>query len=60
AMGAIIAGVGTVAVRHFVFGGATLRGLTPAMAGLAAAVVVFLILLPVPGRPRRPLAPTAA
>ncbi len=59
AMGAIIAGVGTVAVRHFVFGGATLRGLTPAMAGLAAAVVVFLMLLPVPGRPRRPLGPTA-
>jgi len=59
AMGAIIAGVGTVAVRHFVFGGATLRGLTPAMAGLAAAVVVFLILLPVPSRPRRPLGPTA-
>ncbi len=47
AMGAIVAGVGTAAIRHFVFGGATLGGLTPAMAGLAAAIVVFLALLPI-------------
>ena len=47
AMGAIVAGVGTAAVRQFVFGGATVGGLTPAMAGLAAAIVVFLALLPI-------------
>jgi SSS family solute:Na+ symporter len=45
AMGAIVAGVGTVALRHFVFEGTALFGLTPAMAGLSVAVVVFVVLL---------------
>jgi solute:Na+ symporter, SSS family len=45
AMGAILAGVGTVILRQFVFGGAPLYGWTPAMAGLAAAVLAFVLLL---------------
>jgi SSS family solute:Na+ symporter len=45
AMGAIVAGVATVVVRQFVFGGVRVYGLTPAMAGLAAAAGVFGALL---------------
>jgi SSS family solute:Na+ symporter len=45
AMGAIVAGVATVVVRQFVFGGVRLYGLTPAMAGLAAAAGVFAAIL---------------
>lgn len=45
AMGAIVSGVGTVILRQFVFGGASLYGLTPAMAGLSAAVLAFVLLL---------------
>jgi solute:Na+ symporter, SSS family len=45
AMGALVAGVGTVVLRQFAFGGTTLYGLTPAMAGLAAALAAFLLLL---------------
>jgi SSS family solute:Na+ symporter len=41
AMAAIIAGVGTVAVRQFIFGGTNFYGVTPAMAGLAAASLAF-------------------
>jgi SSS family solute:Na+ symporter len=41
AMAAIVAGVGTVVVRQFVFGHAELYGVTPAMAGLAAAALAF-------------------
>jgi SSS family solute:Na+ symporter len=52
AWGAIVAGVGTAAVREFAFGAGTFEGLTPAMAGLAAAILVFLVLLPVGSRPR--------
>lgn len=45
AIAAIIAGMGTVILRQFVFGGAPLYGLTPAMAGISAAVIAFLLLL---------------
>ncbi len=45
AMGAILAGVGTVAVRQFGFGGAAMYGMTPAMAGLLAAAMAFAVLL---------------
>ncbi|MEN3336521.1 MAG: solute:Na+ symporter, family [Acidobacteriota bacterium] len=45
AMGAVVAGVATVVVRQFVFGGARVYGITPAMAGLAAATGVFAVLL---------------
>lgn len=48
AMGAIIAGVGTVMVRQFIYGGAKLHGFTPAMAGLTAAITVFAVLLVIP------------
>lgn len=47
AMAAIVAGVVTVVVRQFVYGGTKLYGFTPAMAGLAAAVAVFLIVIAV-------------
>ncbi len=45
ALGAIGAGIATVVLRQFAFGGARLHGVTPAMAGLTAAAVVFLTLL---------------
>jgi solute:Na+ symporter, SSS family len=45
AMGALVAGVGTVVLRQFGFGGTTFYGLTPAMAGLAAALAAFLLVL---------------
>ena len=45
ALGAILAGVTVVVLRQFVFGGTRFYGLTPAMAGLAAAAVVFAVLL---------------
>jgi solute:Na+ symporter, SSS family len=45
ALGAIVAGVATVVLRQFVFGGARFHGLTPAMAGLAAAAASFSLLL---------------
>ncbi|MEO6213064.1 MAG: sodium:solute symporter family protein [Vicinamibacterales bacterium] len=45
AMAAIIAGVMTVAVLHFGYGGGRVFGLTPAMAGLGAAVAVFLLFI---------------
>jgi len=47
AMAAIVAGVVTVVVRQFVYGGTKVYGFTPAMAGLAAAVAVFLIVIAV-------------
>jgi len=43
ALAAILAGVVTVVIRQFVYGGTRLYGFTPAMAGLAAAVTVFLV-----------------
>jgi SSS family solute:Na+ symporter len=45
AMAAILAGVLTVVLRQFVYGGTRLYGFTPAMAGLAAAVAVFLVFI---------------
>lgn len=42
AMCAIVAGVGTVAVLHFGYVGQRVLGLTPTMAGLAAAVTMFI------------------
>jgi solute:Na+ symporter, SSS family len=45
AMGALVAGIGTVVLRQFAFGGAPFYGLTPAMAGLAAALAAFLLVL---------------
>ncbi len=56
ALCAIVAGVSTVMLRQFVFGGAKLAGLTPAMAGLAAATIVFLVMLSIGGK-RRPSSP---
>jgi SSS family solute:Na+ symporter len=50
ALAAIAAGIATVVIRQFVFGGAPFHGLTPAMAGLAAAAAVFAIVLLVRGR----------
>jgi SSS family solute:Na+ symporter len=52
AMGAIVAGVGTVAVRQFLFGGAKLYGITPAMAGLAAATLAFVVAMLMRGKER--------
>lgn len=62
ALGAIVAGVGTVVVRQLAYGGAPFHGMTPAMAGLAAAAVAFVGLLAVNRRgravpARRPKAP---
>jgi solute:Na+ symporter, SSS family len=54
ALGAIVAGITVVVLRQFVFGGASFHGLTPAMAGLAAAAVVFGALLLVQRRARNP------
>jgi SSS family solute:Na+ symporter len=45
AMAAIVTGVATVVIRQFVYGGAKLYGFTPAMAGLAAAVLVFTVFI---------------
>ena len=50
ALGAILVGVTVVVLRQFVFGGTRFHGLTPAMAGLAAAAVVFAVLLLFRGR----------
>ncbi len=54
ALGAIAAGVGMVIVRQFGFGGAALYGMTPAMAGLAAAGAAFFGLLAIGRRGRGP------
>ena len=51
AMAAIIAGVATVVVRQFAYGGTRFYGFTPAMAGLAAAVAVFLAFVAVHAKP---------
>lgn len=45
AMAAIIVGVVTVVLRQFAYGGGRWYGFTPAMAGLVAAVTVFLIFI---------------
>ena len=44
ALGAIAAGILVVVLRQFISGGARFYGLTPAMAGLAAAAVVFVLI----------------
>ena len=44
ALGAIAAGILVVVQRQFISGGARFYGLTPAMAGLAAAAVVFVLI----------------
>jgi SSS family solute:Na+ symporter len=53
ALGAIAAGVFTVVIRQFVFDGAPIFGFTPAMAGLAAAVIMFTLLLAIRTTPPR-------
>ncbi len=53
ALGAIVAGVGTVLVREFAFGGVPWHGMTPAMAGLSAAVAAFLAMLAIAKRTTR-------
>jgi ABC-type Fe3+-siderophore transport system permease subunit len=43
ALGAIAAGITVVVLRQFVSGGARFYGLTPAMAGIGTAAVVFVL-----------------
>ena len=50
ALAAIVAGVSVVAVQQFGYGGARVFGLTPAMAGLAAAIGVFGLFITVERR----------
>ena len=45
AMGAIVAGVSAAVIHQFMFGGVPLFGFTPPMAGLAAAMATFAMLL---------------
>jgi solute:Na+ symporter, SSS family len=45
AVAAVVCGVGTAVVRQFAFAGVSLYGFTPAMAGIAAALAVFSLLL---------------
>lgn len=45
ALAAIVAGVGTVVVHEFGFGGEPWHGMTPAMTGLLAAGTAFLVVL---------------
>ena len=44
ALGAIAAGITVVVLRHFMAGGVRFYGLTPAMAGVGAAAVVFVLI----------------